>query len=298
MARARRFLRSNTLEKLLLIIPGSAWLLIFIVLPSLILLAISLLTRTTIGGVALPVTTESYGRFIGFDVFGFDPLYLSILGRSFGLALLSTLVCALVGYPLAFFIATRNARLKNLLLLAVIIPFWTNFLIRTYAWIIVLGREGVLNSSLLSSGLIQQPLDLYPGPIAVYLGLVHAYLPFFVLPVYASIERIDWTLGEAAADLGATPWQAFWRAIFPQTIPGLLAALLLTFIPALSGVVTPDILGGAKEVFIGNVVQQQFGLARDWPFGSAIAFVLLALVLICLWIYARLAGRDALEQLT
>jgi len=275
--------------------PGALWLALFVVLPALIILAYSFMTRTDIGSVAPPVTTENYARFLGFDVLGYDPLYLQILWRSVVLAAVTTLLCILIGYPLAFYIAVQPARRKNLLLLLLIVPFWTNFLIRTYAWIVILGREGALNTALAHVGL--PTLDLYPGPVAVYLGMLYGFLPFLVLPVYASVEKIDWSLVEAAADLGAPPRRAFREAVLPQTLPGLVAGVILTFIPALGTFVTPDLLGGARDALIGNVVQQQFGQSRDWPFGSAVSFLLMALVLAGLWVYARVAGRRGLEAL-
>lgn len=275
--------------------PGFVWLTLFVIVPTLIIFGYSFLTRTDIGGVGGPVTLENYARFLGFDVLGFDPLYLQILWRSVVLAFFTTLLCVLIGYPLAFYVATQAPRRKNILLLLLIIPFWTNFLIRTYAWIVLLGREGVVND--LAGRLGFGPFELYPSLFAVYIGMVYGFLPFFVLPVYASVERVDWTLAEAAADLGASPARAFVHAVFPQTIPGLVAGILLTFIPALGTFVTPDILGGAETALIGNVVQQQFSQSRDWPFGSAVSIILMAFVLLGLYGYARAAGQKGLENL-
>ncbi len=262
--------------------PGTFWLLVFLVLPMLIVLGYSLLTRTDVGQVGLPVTLENWQRVFGYDALfeEFVPDNLLVLWRSVWVAGLSTLLCALLGYPLAFYIALQSERRKNLLLLLLIIPFWTNFLIRIYAWIIIL-----------------RPLGLYPSTLAVFLGMTYAYLPFFVLPVYASVEKVDWRLVEAAEDLGATPFRAFWAAVFPQTLPGLVAGVILTFVPALGTFVVSDLLGGAKAALVGNLVQNQFGQSGDWAYGSALSFLLLAVVLLGLWLYARAAGQRGLEDL-
>lgn len=262
--------------------PGTFWLLLFLVVPLLIVLGYSLLTRTDVGQVGLPVTLENWQRVFGYDALfeEFVPDNLLVLWRSVWVAGLSTLLCVALGYPLAFYIALQPARRKNLLLLLLIIPFWTNFLIRIYAWIIIL-----------------RPLGLYPSTLAVFLGMTYAYLPFFVLPVYASVEKVNWTLVEAAEDLGATPFRAFWLAVFPQTLPGLVAGVILTFVPALGTFVVSDILGGAKAALVGNLVQNQFGQSGDWAYGSALSFLLLAVVLLGLWVYARAAGQRGLEDL-
>ncbi|BDP41697.1 spermidine/putrescine ABC transporter permease [Deinococcus aetherius] len=262
--------------------PGTLWLVAFLALPLLVMLGYSLLTRTDLAQVGPPWTLENWGR-----VFGYDALFqewvtdnLRVLGRSVWIAAASTLLCVLMGYPLAFYIARQGARRKNLLLLLLIIPFWTNFLIRVYAWILIL-----------------RPFGLVPSTAATFLGMVYAFLPFFVLPVYASAEKVDWRLLEAAQDLGASPVRAFLAAVFPQTLPGLVAGLLLTFIPALGTFVVSDILGGAKTALIGNLVQNQFGQAGDWPYGSALSFLLMGVVLLGLWLYARTAGQKGLEEL-
>ncbi|WP_407570967.1 ABC transporter permease [Deinococcus altitudinis] len=262
--------------------PGTLWLVVFLVLPMLIVLGYSLLTRTDVGQVGLPVTLENWQRVFGYDALfeEFVPDNLLVLWRSVWVAGLSTLLCVALGYPLAFYIALQDERRKGLLLLLLIIPFWTNFLIRIYAWIIIL-----------------RPLGLYPSTLAVFLGMTYAYLPFFVLPVYASVEKVDWRLVEAAEDLGATPFRAFWAAVFPQTLPGLVAGIILTFVPALGTFVVSDILGGAKAALVGNLVQNQFGQSGDWAYGSALSFLLLAVVLLGLGLYARAAGQRGLEDL-
>ncbi len=275
------------------VFPGTAWLLVFTLLPTLLVLYASFLQRNPHGWLSGPLTLANYARFFGIGEGGFDPLYLRILGRSFLLGVVTTVFVVLLGYPFAFFAA--RSRYKNLILLLVVLPFWTNFLIRVYAWIVIFQRKGVLNAMLAQFDL--QPLHLYPSWTAVYVGTIYTYLPFLILPLYASVEKIDWTLLEAAYDLGAGRVRGFWYAVFPQTLPGLVAGILLVFIPALGTFVISDLLGAGKTILIGNVIQQQFGGSRDWAFGSAATFVLMALVLTGLWIYARRAGESGMGEL-
>ncbi|MEZ4706343.1 MAG: ABC transporter permease [Caldilineaceae bacterium] len=222
----------------------------------------------------------------------FDTLYLSILWRSFLLALANTLICLLMAYPFAYYIARmENARTRNLLLVLIMVPFWTNFLIRTYAWRVILANDGPINLFLLNTGLVSEPLQLIFTNFAVVVGLVYGYLPFMVLPLYAAIERIDFSLMEAASDLYANGWQAFRKVLFPLSMPGVIAGSILVFIPSLGAFVTPDLLGGAKTVMIGNLIQGQFLTSRDWPFGSAFSVLLMLMVLGATLIYFRKGGR-------
>lgn len=250
-----------------------AWVMtaIFLVLPLFVVLAYSFLTRGAYGGLQLPWTTESYQRLL-------DPLYLGILGRSFLLAAVVTLISLLVAYPLALFIS-RSGRRKMLWLNLVMLPFFTSLLVRTYAWVFLLRDTGLFNTVLLSVGLIQEPLPLLYNDGAVVLGLVYSYLPFMVLPIFANLERIDPNLLEAAADLGESPLWALWRVLAPLSRPGIVAGSVLVFIPSLGSYLTPDLLGGGKSVWVGNVIQNQFTNARDWPFGAALGVCLMLLVL-------------------
>jgi spermidine/putrescine transport system permease protein len=243
-----------------------------------VILAYSLLTRGVYGGLTLPWTVENYARL-------WDSLYLRILGRSFWIAGVSTLFCLLLGFPMALFLA-RSSR-KNLYLTLVMLPFWTSFLVRTYAWMFLLRDTGLINSLLQKIGWIHDPLPLLYNDGAVIVGLVYAYLPFMVLPLYATLERLDPNLIEAAADLGARPAATFARVIVPLSAPGMRAGIVLVFIPCLGAYLTPDLLGGGKSVMIGNLVQNQFTTARDWPFGSALSLALMAIVMLLLWFFTR-----------
>ncbi|NJM61732.1 MAG: ABC transporter permease [Oscillatoriales cyanobacterium RU_3_3] len=269
---------------LLLSFPAIAWLIIFFVLPLLIIFAYSFLERGTYGGVTAVFTISNYQRL-------FDEVFLGVIARSIWLAFLTTVACLLVGYPLAFFIATRPPRWRNALLLLVIIPFWTNFLVRTYAWMVLLQNQGVVNTALQSLKIISEPLTLLFTPFAVAIGLIYGYLPFMVLPLYSSIERFNFSLVEAAQDLGANDIRTFWRVFLPLTTKGIVAGSILVFVPSVGAFITPDILGGAKTIMVGNLIQNQFLKARDWPFGSALSVLLTLIVLIPVLIYFRVADE-------
>ena len=247
--------------------------------PLAIILAYSFLTRGTWGGITRPWSVESYQRLA-------DPVYLGILWRSLWIAGAATVLCLLLGFPLALFISRAGNR-KNLYLSLVILPFWTSFLVRTYAWMFLLRDTGLINTVLQKLGLIHNPLPLLYNDGAVILGLVYGYLPFMVLPLYATLERLDKNLLEAAADLGAKPWVALTRIVIPLSAPGIRAGAILVFIPCLGAYLTPDLLGGGKTVMIGNLIQNQFTTARDWPFGSAVSLTLMAIVLILLLVFVR-----------
>ncbi|MGL6135750.1 MAG: ABC transporter permease [Planktothrix sp.] len=277
----------KTKTLLILLLPATIWLLIFFVIPLIIVLIYSFLERGNYGGVTWEFTLKNYQRLA-------NDLYGNIIWRSLGLASLTTLICLIIGYPLAFLIAISSSRWRNLLLFLVIIPFWTNFLVRTYAWMVILRSEGVINTFLQSLNLISEPLNLLFTPFAVVVGLVYGYLPFMILPLYATIERLNFSLVEAAQDLGANHIKTFFRIILPLTLPGIIAGSILVFIPALGAFITPDILGGAKTVMVGNLIQNQFLQARDWPFGSALSMGLMILVLIPVMIYFRSSNTDNL----
>lgn len=268
----------NRTNLLVLLFPATAWLLIFFIVPLLIVLLYSFLERGTYGGVTWTFTLANYQRLA-------NEIYLGVLWRSLWLAFITTVACLLIGYPLAFFIATRSPRWRNALVLLVIIPFWTNFLVRTYAWIVLLRQQGVVNVALQSLQIIDEPLNLLFTPFAVTVGLIYGYLPFMVLPLYATMERFNFSLVEAAHDLGANDLRTFIRVVLPLTMRGIVTGSLLVFIPAVGAFVTPDILGGAKTLMVGNLIQNQFLKARNWPFGSALSILVMAVVLVPALIY-------------
>ncbi|MBC7813460.1 MAG: ABC transporter permease [Burkholderiales bacterium] len=264
----------------LLAVPAMVWLSLFFVLPLLIVLVVSFLTRGQGGVGTMPFTLANYQRVA--DVF------IGILGDSVWVAFATTIICLLVGYPMAFFISTRqNPRARQLALFLIILPFWTNFLVRTYALQTILGREGTLNTFLMNTGLIAEPLGLLNTQGAVLLGLVYGFLPFMVLPIYASAERFEFRFVEAAHDLGANDWFAFWRIVLPLTLPGVVAGCILVFIPAIGSFVTPDLLGGTRGIMIGNLITQQFRGSGNQPLGSALSIVMMLMVMIALLVYIR-----------
>lgn len=272
-------------------IPALIWLVALFLVPLALIIGISFFTNGAFGELERPLTLENYARFLGFGSFGWEPLYPIIIARSLLLAALTMLLCLLCGLPLAFWISSLPPRWKTLALTLVVIPLWTNLLVRTYAWQLLLAKEGFLAHVATALGFVNPGEPLYPSLFAVCVGLVCDYLPFLVLPLYASVEKIDWTLAEAASDLGASGIKVFRHAILPQITPGLAAGITLVFVPATGQFVIPDLLGGAKTVLLGNVIQQQFGASQNWPFGSAIATVAMLVMLIALWLNARVTRR-------
>ncbi|MEL7234804.1 MAG: ABC transporter permease, partial [Chloroflexota bacterium] len=215
--------------------------------------------------------------------------------RSIRIALTSTVICLILGYPLGYYISTRKSQaMRSFALFLVILPFWTNFLVRTYAWRIILGQEGVLNNIMLNLGIIEEPVQMLFTQGAVIVGLVYGFLPFMVLPIYASVERFDFKLVEAAKDLGANDWSAFWRVVWPGTLPGVVAGSILVFIPSIGSYVTPDLLGGGtgNALMIGNLIADWFGATGNWPRGSAISIAMMALVMLSLLVYWRFGQQD------
>ena len=267
--------------------PGTVWLVLFFLLPMAVMLAYSVMPRGIYGGVRPGFTLEHYRRFL-------DPLYLTILRRTVVVSLACTVLCLLLGYPVAYAIA-RARRWKHVLLFLVVLPFWTSFLVRTFAMIFLLRDSGLINSWLLALHVIDRPIVMLYTPFAVMAGLVYGFLPFMILPIYASLEKLDLTLLEAAEVLGAKPVARFRRVTLPLSMPGVVAGCLLVFIPALGSFITSDLLGGAKQLMIGNLVQNQFSAARNWPFGSAASFIVMSLVLTAVLLYLRVRDRALTE---
>jgi spermidine/putrescine transport system permease protein len=271
-----------------LLSPVTVWLGLFFLVPLLFILAYSFGTSGIYGGITLGFNPGNYLRV-------FDPLYLEIVGRTLVIALINTFLCLLLGYPLAYFIAFKGGSRKNLLILLVMIPFWTSLLLRAYAWVVILGGNGIANRALQFLGITDGPVNLIFTPQAVTMGMVYSYLPFMILPLYAALEKFDVRLKEAAQDLGASRWHTFWRVTFPLSMPGVIAGSILVFIPSAGEFVIPNLLGGARTVLVGNLIQQQFLLARDWAFGSALAMMLAALLVGAIMFYVRKVGTDKLE---
>jgi spermidine/putrescine transport system permease protein len=269
-----------------LLAPMVGWLLLFVVVPALILLVYSFCERDELGGVVFSFTLENYERV-------FDPVYLRIFGRSIWYAGLTTVICAVVGYPVAYYIARAGESLRNRLLLLVMVPFWTSFLIRTYAWITILKQEGLLNGLVQAMNPALDPFNLLYTPTAVVIGLVYAYLPFMILPIYGSAEKLDNSLIEAAYDLGAGPVRAFSSVIVPLTLPGIAAGTLLVFVPAIGMFAITDLMGGAKVPMIGNVIQNQFRGANNWPFGAALGVIFMLMFVVTYMILQRRGPRTA-----
>jgi len=269
-----------------LLSPGALWLLFFFITPSLLIVVYSLLERKDGGGVIWSFTLDAYIKLFTPNEGTFINDFLIIFLRSFWWATLTTVICLLVGYPLAFYIARQKPSVASTLLFLVMIPFWTNFLVRTYAWKFILNNNGLINTILQAFDFA--PWSLINTPTAVLIGMVYGSLPFMVLPLYASIEKFDFSLVEAGQDLGATYWQVFTRIFLPLTLPGIAAGSILVFIPTVGQYVVPTILGGGKVAMLGNILAQQYGSALNWPFGSAIAVVFMVLLMGGIIIYFRI----------
>ena len=270
-----------------LLAPVTIWLGLFFLVPLLLILAYSFGTSGIYGGITLGFNPGNYLKV-------FDPLYLEIIGRTFFIAALNTLLCLALGYPLAYFIVFKGRRWRNALVLLVMVPFWTSLLIRAYAWVVILGGNGIANRTLQFLGITDEPLTLIFTPEAVLMGMVYSYLPFMILPLYAALEKFDTRLKEAAQDLGASRWHTFWRVTFPLSLPGVIAGSILVFIPSAGEFVIPDLLGGSRTVMTGNLIQNQFLQARDWAFGSALSVLLAVLLLGAIMFYVRRVGTDKL----
>jgi spermidine/putrescine transport system permease protein len=286
--------RAALLSPALFIIGG------FLVAPLGLVLIYSFLTPGTYGGVIWEWTTDAYVQFLfEKDIFDetliFSTAYLEIYGRSFVQAIAATVICFLIGFPTAYFIATRPPEQRNMWVLLVTVPYWINLLIRTIAMLFLVRDNGPLNHLLLSWGIVDEPVHIAYTNIGVGIGLVYSYLPFMVLPIYATIERFDFRLVEAARDLYADRWTVLWKIILPLCAPGVLAGSLLVFIPSLGSFIAPDLLGGGKNLMIGNLIALQFQSSRNWPFGSAAAMILLTVVMITLIVYVRRQGRGGVR---
>lgn len=261
---------------------GAVWLALFVFLPNVLVLITSFLTRDPDTFVALPFNLDSYVRTL-------DTLYLQVLLDSLRMSLIATLFCLVIGYPFALSISKLPRSWHAIVLFLLILPFWTNSLVRTYAIQFMLGNQGVINKSLIFLGVIEKPLQLLYTEFAVILGLCYILLPFMILPLYSSIEKLDTRLSQAAKDLGAGPWSRFWNITIPLTSPGIVAGCVMVFLPAMGLFYISDLLGGAKNLLLGNVIKTQFLHTRDWPFGAAVSMILIVLLGLMIWLYFRSA---------
>lgn len=283
-------------QRVLLIGPAALVMVFIMVIPLGLMAWISVLGRDYSGGVTWgQYSLEAYRRLVFErqldDSLALDFGYLWIILRSIWLSLITTVISLAIGLPTALFMATRGPRARAILVFMVTLPFWTNLLVRNYAWILLLRDHGTINSLLLWIGIIDEPLQLLHNEFAVAVGLTYSFMPFMVLPIYSSLEKIDLRLVEAAFDLYATRWHAFRRILLPLAVPGIIAGCILVFVPSLGSYVTPELLGGGKTLMIGNLIGLQFGAARNWPFGAALGLFLLALVLLALMAYALRYNR-------
>jgi putrescine transport system permease protein len=275
----------------------TVWLLVLFLIPFIIVFRISFSEVRLAIPPYTPLLTWRHGApqlQVHWSAYSFlftDPLYVSSYLYSLKVAAVSTLCCLLIGYPMAYAIARAGSGTRQMLLMLIILPFWTSFLLRVYAWIGLLNNNGVINNVLLYLGVIQHPLALMQTDFAVYIGIVYSYLPFMILPLYANLEKHDLTLLEAAADLGARPWRAFWRITVPQSLPGIAAGCLLVFIPAVGEYVIPTLLGRADQLMIGRVLSDEFFENRDWPVASAVAIVVLLILVVPIMLFQRLERR-------
>ncbi len=297
----KRLREDKALQGTLLVMPTLVFMVGLLIIPLMLTLVVSFGSRSTDGGVIYGFSLDNYLRLLGYSTdcppgqsACFDPLYLQILWRSISLAFNTTVLVILMAYPLAYFIARAPAKRRNTFLLLVLVPLWTNFVIRVYAWMMLLRTQGVINGVLgFFAGLLGipfTPLEMLYTPGAVLVGMVYEFLPFMILPIYTSLEKIENSLYEAAADLGATPFRTFLRVTLPLSMPGVVAGTILVFIPVMGTFIVSDILGGRQVVLIGNLIQNQFLIARDPTFGSAASLILMIMTLIVTYFYSRKFG--------
>ena len=274
--------------------PGVIWTAIFLFIPLIALFVISFAQRGNYGGVVMKFSLENIKRLAGYSFFGWSADNLKILGRSIQVSVITTILCVLLAYPLSFYISSKPEKTSALWLSLILVPFWTNLVIRTYAWLLVLSPTMPLAKFMASIGVIGKGMSLYPSQFAVYIGMVSTFLPFVTLPLYSAVEKLDWNLVEAVSDLYGGPVRRFLHAILPQTISGLTVGITLTFIPAMGMFVIPDMLGGAKYMLIGNLIQQQVTTSMDLPFGSMVSLALMSLTVIILFL-TRTRNMDKKE---
>lgn len=272
-------------KKSLLSTPYILWTVLFTIVPLIIILIFSLSASSKIGSLSTDFTLDRYVQF-------FEPIYADVFFRSIKLSLYSTVFCLILGYPVAYIIANKKMRIRNFLILFIILPQWTNFLLRTYAWMSILKDNGPINAFLMNIGLINEPLTLLYTDGAVLMGMVYNFLPYMILPIYTVILKIDKAYVEAARDLGASSAITFRKIILPLSMPGIVSGIIMVFMPAISTFVISDLLGGGHSMLMGNLIQNQFLAARNWQFGSAISMILIAIILITMLVLNRYSSSD------
>ena len=269
----------NAIKRNILLIPGLAWISIFLILPCILIISLSFFERGVYGGIDYNFNFENYSRVIEFT-------YLKILLNSSKIAFLSGFFAVLFGYPAAYFIFKAPAKYQIALLFLVMLPFWSNYLIRTYAWMVLLNNQGLINTILINLNIIREPLNILYTEFSVIIGLIYNYLPFVILSIYSSISKLDHNLIEASKDLGGNSIKTFFLITLPLTLPGVAAGFIFVFVLSIGNFITPDLLGGGKFLMIGNLIYDQFLSARDWPFGASLSFVLISIMLVLLFLQA------------
>jgi len=266
------------------------WTVLFVAIPLVYILGMSLMKKSATWGVELAFTLESYQKIL-------NPTYLKVFTQSLWIALLTTVITLLIGYPFAYFTARLPKKAQSIVLMLLIVPFWTNSLVRIYGWMILLRSQGVINGLLITLGVIDSPLKLLYNFGSVLIGMIYALMPFMILSIYSSVEKMDWALVEAARDLGAGRWKAFWTVTIPMTAPGIMAGCVLVFIPSVGLFFISDLLGGSKTLLLGNLIKNELLTARNWPMGAALSMVMMAMTLIIIGLYKRMANDKNLEGL-
>ncbi|WP_454960470.1 ABC transporter permease, partial [Filifactor alocis] len=267
-------------RKSILAWPYVLWIILFTILPLLIIVLFSFTEKTEMGSISMVFTLDNYRKF-------FQPLYLNVLKRSVILAVVSTVMCLIVGYPMAYIMSRAPRKKRNLMATLFVLPLWTNFLLRTYAWMGLLREQGLVNEFLKAIGLIERPLQLLYNNGAVVMGMVYNFLPFMVLPIYSVLVKLDDSLLEAAHDLGANDVKVFQKVIFPLSLPGVATGIYMVFMPAVSTFVLSDLLGGSHTILLGNLIENQFRNARNWQFGSAISVIMLLFIIVTMGYFAK-----------
>lgn len=275
-------------ERVVFLGPGLLFTCVFVALPVLLVLSYTFFERGRFGGVVYEFGFDNFARAL-------EPTYRKVLVSSIGIAGLTTLLALVLGFPVAYAVAKLPARWRNVALVLIVVPFWTNFLIRTYAWIMLLNTQGVLNDALIAMGLIDEPLTLLYTRGAVVVGLFYAYLPLMILPIYASVARLDPELREASANLGANRFTTFFRITWPLALPGVVTGCIFVFVPSLGNFVVPELLGGGKTLMVGNLIRDQFLKARDWPFGATLALIMVIFLIALFALQSVVSRRFAIE---